>query len=165
MSQHVGPIRDLRDYLINDRSFQPRRTLPKNKRFCTSSTLSPESEGKLWGHVVTLEGGRQVACAVGYQPEISRTHGFISVFALDEAASACPVRATVSMVSSADSSHLMRSAEFRWSDLPKVNADLEQVAGLFPIKLFTSRLAEGKPHERIVEVTVQLDNTETEGQS
>eukprot|EP00441_Pelagodinium_beii_P040044 CAMPEP_0197627136 /NCGR_PEP_ID=MMETSP1338-20131121/5829_1 /TAXON_ID=43686 ORGANISM="Pelagodinium beii, Strain RCC1491" /NCGR_SAMPLE_ID=MMETSP1338 /ASSEMBLY_ACC=CAM_ASM_000754 /LENGTH=146 /DNA_ID=CAMNT_0043197769 /DNA_START=28 /DNA_END=465 /DNA_ORIENTATION=+ len=65
MSQHVGPIRDLREYLINEHNFQPRRTLPKNKRFCTSSTLSPESEGKLWGHVVTLEGGRQLACVVG----------------------------------------------------------------------------------------------------
>eukprot|EP00933_Yihiella_yeosuensis_P031601 TRINITY_DN2517_c0_g1_i1.p1 TRINITY_DN2517_c0_g1~~TRINITY_DN2517_c0_g1_i1.p1 ORF type:complete len:235 (+),score=36.52 TRINITY_DN2517_c0_g1_i1:80-784(+) len=159
LSQVTGPIKDVREHLMDVHHFQTRRHLPKEKRFCTASGLS--SEGKAWGQIVTLPGGRQLAYVVAFQPDISTTHGFVSVFTLDQTAPPLgSVTAIISAVKDAENTG-MKSAQFTWSEVPHMSSDLEQVAGMFPIKLFTSRLAEGKPHERVVEVTIKLDETTT----
>eukprot|EP00931_Biecheleriopsis_adriatica_P051177 TRINITY_DN29657_c0_g2_i1.p1 TRINITY_DN29657_c0_g2~~TRINITY_DN29657_c0_g2_i1.p1 ORF type:complete len:256 (+),score=52.26 TRINITY_DN29657_c0_g2_i1:96-863(+) len=155
--EHIGSLRDARDHLIEEHKFQPRRSLPKGKRLCTSSTLT--SEAKEWGHIITLQGGRQLACMVGFHPEVSRTHGYISVFVLDGNSKGPigPLTAEVATVKEERAACAMSSATFTWSQVPSVNEDLEPLAGLFPARLFTPRLAEGKPHERVVEVTFMFD--------
>ncbi|CAJ1448083.1 unnamed protein product [Effrenium voratum] len=163
-----GPFKDIREHLIEDHHFQSRRHLPRQKRYCTSSLLAHEA--KEWGHVVLLPGGRQLACVIGLHPDVSRTHGYISLFTL-ERGDLAPLNATAEICALKDQAacaHVgaehgqIGSAKFSWQQVPPVSADLAPVCGLFPLRLFTPRLSEGKPHERLVEVTVQLESQTVE---
>mmetsp|Transcript_32234 Transcript_32234/g.87363 ORF Transcript_32234/g.87363 Transcript_32234/m.87363 type:complete len:218 (-) Transcript_32234:61-714(-) len=150
----MGPFRDLQDHLASDHHFECRKKLPREKHFCTAAGLTSPKE---WGHLVTL-GGYTLACVVGYNPKVSETHGFVVVFSLQRGAGAAlgPISATIRPVASGDSS--MRAAKFTWAEVPFATADLESVAGLFPAKLFSPRSEEGRPHERAVEVTFQIES-------
>mmetsp|Transcript_50211 Transcript_50211/g.142385 ORF Transcript_50211/g.142385 Transcript_50211/m.142385 type:complete len:192 (+) Transcript_50211:1-576(+) len=149
-----GPVQDLREHLLNDHKFATRNKLPVKKHFCTSSGFEGARE---WGHLVTLR-GHTLAYVIGYQPSVSKTHGFVSIFAMQhsDAQALGPISVSIAPVVPKDSAGV-RAAQFSWSEVPHANADVEQVAGLFPIKLFSSRLAEGKPHERAVEITIQTE--------
>eukprot|EP00930_Biecheleria_cincta_P029989 TRINITY_DN20807_c0_g1_i1.p1 TRINITY_DN20807_c0_g1~~TRINITY_DN20807_c0_g1_i1.p1 ORF type:complete len:261 (-),score=40.61 TRINITY_DN20807_c0_g1_i1:29-775(-) len=157
-------IRDTREHFMQEHNLKCGRHLPKNKRFCTTSTLT--TEAKEWGHLTTLQGGTQIISLVGFHPDISRSHCFISVFSLGGTGSASlgPISATItSPEDDAEGQAHMTSAKFTWHQVPHMKDDLEQLMGLFPVKMFRPRLAEGMPHERVIEVTVELDNTATQG--
>mmetsp|Transcript_58458 Transcript_58458/g.131707 ORF Transcript_58458/g.131707 Transcript_58458/m.131707 type:complete len:212 (-) Transcript_58458:87-722(-) len=151
--KRAGPFRDLQEHLTTDHHFELRKKLPREKRFCTASGLEGPKE---WGQIVTI-GGHAIVCLVGFHPSVSKTHGFVVVFSLSKGAGAAlgPVSASLQPVGNQDNA--MRCAKFTWSEVPHASADLEQVCGLFPAKLFTPRLDEGKPHERAVEVTIQFE--------
>mmetsp|Transcript_8288 Transcript_8288/g.23338 ORF Transcript_8288/g.23338 Transcript_8288/m.23338 type:complete len:220 (-) Transcript_8288:101-760(-) len=148
-----GPFHDLQEHLTVDHHFEMRKKLPREKRFCTSSGLE---EPKEWGHLVTVR-GQVLAYVIGYQPTISKTHGFVVPFCLKKGAGAVigPLSVTLQPVSSQET--VIRATTFTWSEVPHFSADLEEVACFFPVKLLTPRVAEGKPHERAVEVTLQCE--------
>eukprot|EP00929_Paragymnodinium_shiwhaense_P094878 TRINITY_DN5571_c0_g1_i1.p2 TRINITY_DN5571_c0_g1~~TRINITY_DN5571_c0_g1_i1.p2 ORF type:complete len:205 (-),score=26.20 TRINITY_DN5571_c0_g1_i1:88-702(-) len=151
-------IHDLPGRLTTEHGFVVRSRLPKASHFSTSrSAESP----KQWGHIVTVR-GHHLAYVIGYQPSFSRTHGFIFVFSLHAGAGAAlgPVSATVSATDPQDAAALgAPSARLTWAEVPHAgNPELEHTAGLFPVRLFTSRKAEGRPHERAVEVTIRLES-------
>eukprot|EP00913_Durusdinium_trenchii_P022002 g20675.t1 len=151
----TGPIKDLRKHLLEEHNFQSRRHLPKRKRFCTSSLLQHEPKEQQSRQHLLLPGGRQLACVVGFHPDISRTHGLISIFAVERAlTNAGHLAADTTQGRQAPG---MSGAKFTWNTVPAANADLEPQCGLFPLRLFTPRLLEGKPHERLLEVTIKLE--------
>merc|ERR1711941_128717 len=102
-----------------------------------------------WGHIVTVK-GHTLAYVVGYQPLVSKTHGYVFAFSLQPGDDPTPgqIIARVKPVEPQES--IVRGASFTWNEVPRAKADIEQLAGLFPLKLFTPRRAEGKPHERAV---------------
>uniref|UniRef100_A0A6V0FK11 SIAH-type domain-containing protein n=1 Tax=Zooxanthella nutricula TaxID=1333877 RepID=A0A6V0FK11_9DINO len=151
-----GPIKDVREHLVQDHKFVTRKNLPVKKRFCTASGFEGPRE---WGHLVSQR-GQLVAYVVGYQPSFSKSHAYVSVFTLrqSDAQALGPVSASLAPLEPKESS-CMRSAKFSWSEVPNASMDLEQAAGLFPLRLFSGRVAEGRPHERAVEVTIEAGPT------
>lgn len=169
--QKEGPIRDLKEYLLKDHKFVARRKLPIKKHFCTSSGFEGARE---WGHLVDIH-GHTLAYVIGYNPHVSKTHCFVSVFTLHpqqrqqprpgqprtegERAPLGPVTVIIRPSVTKDSGGV-REARFTWTDVPHggtatAPADLEPLCGLFPMKLFSSRLAEGLPHERAIELSIE----------
>ncbi|CAK0805566.1 unnamed protein product [Prorocentrum cordatum] len=147
LATRSGTVQDLQEYLIKYHHFENKRKLPVKKRFCTSTGLH---EPKKWGHLIRVK-GHLLGYVVGYEPAVSKTHGFVSVFCFDRDAVA-EIGAIGVRVSPVDGKEChMRTARFSWSEIPHAGMDLEQVCGLFPMKLLTPRLAEGRPHERAVE--------------
>jgi len=149
-----GPVKDLQEHLISDHHFVVRRKLPSKKHFCTSSGLEAPKE---WGHIATVR-GHTLAYVIGYQPSISRTHGFVAAFTLNAGAGKAlgTVTADLRPVAQEESGGAA-GAKYTWSEAPYANADIESVCGFFPVKLFSPRLDVGKPHERAVEVTIQCE--------
>merc|ERR1719277_1981292 len=112
-----------------------KRTLPKEKHFCTSSGLEGTKE---WGQLIKVK-DHTLACVVCSQPSVSKTHGFVSVFALQKEARSVlgPVIANLRPVVPQETG--VMDASVTWARAPHYGEDLEQLCGFFPKKLFSSR--------------------------
>eukprot|EP00927_Polykrikos_kofoidii_P064066 TRINITY_DN59093_c0_g1_i1.p1 TRINITY_DN59093_c0_g1~~TRINITY_DN59093_c0_g1_i1.p1 ORF type:complete len:206 (-),score=17.80 TRINITY_DN59093_c0_g1_i1:131-748(-) len=150
-------IHDLSHKLTTEHAFVLRSKLPKNSHFSTTRSLETP---KQWGHLVTVR-GHHLAYVIGYQPAFSTTHGFLFVFSLQPGAGPAlgPISATVQSTDSQDPASVVSpTSRFTWAEVPHAGSpDLEFTAGLFPVKLFTSRKSEGRPHERAVEVSIRCE--------